>query len=150
MTDHEKGDRGVQGPTGPQGIEGPAGEGRPGEPGERGPRGRTLLPKEITSAFVAIVFVALLVLIPMACQISKNSELARQGKEAHDGLCATRANLERRVKASEKYLSDVQAGRRKGVPGITTTDIRESIRRENDTIRALDALECTEEEEAMK
>lgn len=61
---------------------------------------------------------------------------------AEAALCAIKANEERRVDSSEQYLEDVRKGRRDSIPGITESDIRSSISRSQDTIRALDGLHC--------
>ena len=61
---------------------------------------------------------------------------------AEAALCGIKATEQRRIVASETYLEDVRTGRRDQVPGITEADIRTSIARSRDTIRALSKLHC--------
>lgn len=66
--------------------------------------------------------------------------LVKQGKEAHDGVCALRHNLEVEVQASVDYL----VKHPEGAPalGLTRADILRSIDRERKTIESLRSVHC--------
>lgn len=66
-----------------------------------------------------------------------------QATQAETALCALRLNLEQRVTDSRQYLTDVRSGKRKPIPNITTADINTGIRNQQQTIAALNNLDCT-------
>lgn len=68
--------------------------------------------------------------------------LVMGGREAHDALCAFRADLERRADDGQAYLDDVRAGKREPIPGFTLTDIQRSIDGQRATLRSLGDLDC--------
>jgi collagen triple helix repeat protein len=69
------GERGATGDLGPRGIQGVTGQrGRTGE--------STLLSRKITLAFIAVVVVAFLTLVPLGCAISANRNAIRRTCEA--------------------------------------------------------------------
>jgi hypothetical protein len=55
-----------------------------------------------------------------------------------DALCSLRQDLERRVAASERFLVDHPSG----VAGITPREIKDGIRNQKRTIKALSDLDC--------
>lgn len=65
-----------------------------------------------------------------------------QATQAEDALCALRQNFEERIAASEEYLADVKAGRRKPIAGITNADIKRGIDNQRQTVVALSGLRC--------
>lgn len=89
--------------------------------------------------FVLAFFVAILVYRAAVTQ----TRFVTQGKEAHDYLCyQKKVVIPGRINSSLKYLVDVQEGRRKPVPGITTADIQSSVERDEAVIRALSRVSC--------
>jgi hypothetical protein len=62
--------------------------------------------------------------------------------ETHAALCAFKTDLEGRTADAEKYLKDVEAGRREPIAGITNQEIKDSIRNRRATLRSLQSLRC--------
>lgn len=84
------------------------------------------------SGFWAGCFVAWLIAFSLAVAYS-----VRQGWQAHDDLCAIRANYQAQIRSSEGYLQDVKDGRRKAIPGITTRDITTSLNQKREFVAAI-------------
>lgn len=66
--------------------------------------------------------------------------LARDGAEAHDALCAMRADLERRAYDLAAFI---EAGRR--IPGVTQADLVRSLQGQRRTIESLEILDCPQD-----
>lgn len=99
----------------------------------------------VTGSFAIVVLVAFAVLLVMGWQIRatrhlavQNRQLAVQGKEAHDGLCALKRDYEQRIEASLKFLRENP----KGIPGIPASLIRNTVRNQQATLDALARLRC--------
>lgn len=92
----------------------------------------------VTLSFIAVVMVATAVLILLVWQISTTSDLTRDGQEAHDAICALRADVDRRRQASLQFLSENP----RGIPGIPASVIRNGITNQEATLEALGGLEC--------
>lgn len=56
--------------------------------------------------------------------------------------CSQRVNLQRQRDDSERYLRDVQSGKRTRIPGISDSDILLRINRIKDTLVAYEGLAC--------
>jgi hypothetical protein len=84
-----------------------------------------------------VVNVVLLIALVLAGVYSFN-----QASKAEVALCALRADLVVRVDRSKEYLADLDAGRRKPIPGITRSDIADGVANQERTIRALKGLDC--------
>lgn len=69
---------------------------------------------------------------------AQTRRLARQGTEAHDAICTLRADLDRRVAASDRFLKEHP----KGIPGVPLRSILESLRNQRQTLAALSGLTC--------
>lgn len=63
----------------------------------------------------------------------ENRQLALQGRQAHDGICAVRANLIRRVEATEEYLRKHP----EGIAGVDAETIRKSEADQRQTIEVI-------------
>jgi hypothetical protein len=71
-----------------------------------------------------------------------NNSLGKKGDQAHDALCVYRSDLQQQLDSSRQYLSDISAGRRTPVPGISVADITVGIRRQQADLDALRDLGC--------
>lgn len=80
----------------------------------------------------------LLALTGMGWQVRTNSDLARQGDQAHDALCTLKADLRQRILASRDFLDKHP----QGIDGITATAILVSITNQEATLLALKPLVC--------
>lgn len=69
-----------------------------------------------------------------------SAELRRTVSDQHSVLCAQKINTEESIASSKKYLEDVKAGRRQPVPGITETDIQQSLARQEKFLSAFSYL----------
>lgn len=141
------GQAGERGPSGGVGERGPVGDvGRTGESGPRGPEGKsTVLSRNVTVSFLAVVGSAVAVLAVMGWQINSNRELIhsnrvliRDGIQAHDGLCAVKDNTRVRIRQTEEFLLE----RPNGVSGIPAVTIQQAIDRDKTTLRALAVVKC--------
>jgi hypothetical protein len=102
--------------------------------------------RKIKLSFVAVVLVAFAVLAVMGWQITKtrqlvksNHALALQGEQAHDAICALKADLDRRIQASLDFL----VTHPNGIQGITAATIRQGIANQQLTIDALQEVTCS-------
>jgi hypothetical protein len=50
--------------------------------------------------------------------------------------------IPKRIDSTLKYAVDVQEGRRVGIPGITVADLQTGVKRDEDTLRALNRVHC--------
>jgi hypothetical protein len=138
---NEQGAQGAQGPSGPQGVQG---KGEKGRRGERGLRGRTsAIPPAVGWVFLAFGIVLAVVLVGMILVIINNRGLAKDGKEAHDGLCVIRRNLEADVANGDRYIDDVKNGRRRLIEGFTLAEIEERVADDRNSVEALAHLDCS-------
>ena len=138
-----RGDHGQTGHIGETGDIGPIGEtGETGETGERGRQGvegkSTRISRNTTTSFAVLTLVFVVVLAGFVVVIVQNRDLARKGEEALAGLCALRHDIEVRRDGAVKFLRDNP----KGIPGIPAATLRNSIRNQNATLKALDDLDC--------
>ncbi len=76
--------------------------------------------------------------------INYNRDLAEDGKEAHDGICALKGDYQRMNRDAAAFLLKYPDG----LPSIPPEIIRNSIRGRANTIAALEAVTCTKEEKA--
>lgn len=132
------GERGAPGDQGPPGI---GKKGAQGPTGQRGKPGRALS-HQVTRSFIAIVVLFVLVLSAMAYFVSRNWALAKEGKEAHDALCAFKLDLTGRAKNTQDYIDDVQTGKRVIINGLTIADLTRSRDQQDATLRSLRNLKC--------
>ena len=74
---------------------------------------------------------------------AKSTNAAFDGRQAHDYLCYVKTVvLPKRIASTVKYEQDVQLGFRKPITGITVADLASSIKRDQDTLRALVRVKC--------
>lgn len=86
-----------------------------------------------------VTFAMLLVAIGLAVvAINSNRGLARQGKQAHDGLCALKYDLRQRIKDGHAFLK----AHPNGIPGIKVGVIRAAVKNQESTLEALSVLPC--------
>lgn len=67
--------------------------------------------------------------------------LHRQGEAKH-ALCTFRDDLNQRQTDGLKYLSDLDEGKRKPLPGISRADIVRSLNNQQRTLDSLSDLNC--------
>lgn len=67
--------------------------------------------------------------------------LVENGKTTN-ALCDLRADLERRVHASEVYLDDIRIHPENAIPGITQAMVTRSLRDQRRSVDALSNLNC--------
>lgn len=77
-------------------------------------------------------------LLAGAWQIQQNRRLGRDGRQAHEALCALKADLGVRIDAGHAFLNDNP----NGIPGIPAKTIEASIRNQEATLDALRVLTC--------
>lgn len=70
------------------------------------------------------------------------AQVAAENGKANIALCALRADLERRVEASEDFLD----AHPEGFAGITAAQIRMGVQNSKRTIEALSILDCKEDQ----
>jgi hypothetical protein len=70
-----------------------------------------------------------------------NRKLGQQGRQAREGLCALKHDVELRVDGAREFLK----GNPNGVPGIPASVIRTSLKNQEATLRALHRLHCNQE-----
>lgn len=155
-----KGAAGETGATGAEGLQGTTGErgrhgdtGQTGGPGPPGPRGRVgetgRLVRQAKWAFVLLTLCLVVLLTFMGCQIKRNGELAREGKEAHDALCIDYADLVRERDRTQKILTEqagdpvifFRTGNSAGLE-IPRSEVERSVKEHNQDIEDLKSLEC--------
>lgn len=68
----------------------------------------------------------------------QNQELAKQGKQAHDGLCAFKGAEQKRLQTSRQFLRDNP----NGIPGIPPSVIFNSISNSEQTVKSLEEIQC--------
>ena len=81
-------------------------------------------------------------LVVLVFVVYKQASLTRDGKKAHDAICAFKGDLTRRIQASRDFL----AHHPNGIDGISARDISISIANEQLTVTALSPVRCTAEE----
>lgn len=69
---------------------------------------------------------------------AKSNNLKRETQRTNQALCTFRADLEQRVRSSEKFLAEHP----KGIPGIPIATIRNSLDNQRRTIDSLNSLHC--------
>lgn len=74
---------------------------------------------------------------------NQNRGVQHLAEETHASLCALKGDLERRYESGSDYVRDVEAGRRKPVPGITPADLERSLQNQRATLSALSRLHCS-------
>lgn len=94
--------------------------------------------RSVTFSFAAVVAASFVVLTFMGWQIRSNRHLAAQGREARQGLCALKNDLKVRANASRAFLRTHP----NGIPGIPADVLRQSIRNQEATLRALERTRC--------
>jgi hypothetical protein len=102
--------------------------------------------RKVTASFAAVVVISFVVLAMMGYAITKtraiardNHALALQGEQAHDAICALKADLDRRIQASLDFL----VTHPNGIQGITAATIRQGIANQQLTIDALQEVKCS-------
>ena len=69
---------------------------------------------------------------------NRRTELEEVARSTNGALCSLRADMERRVAASEDFLKDNP----NGIPGISNEDIQTALANQKRTIDALGNLDC--------
>lgn len=69
----------------------------------------------------------------------RNTELAREGKQAKFAFCVFKHDLEVRSKATQDFLRDHPGG----IPGLPKAVFQNSVRNQQATIMSLQSLDCT-------
>jgi hypothetical protein len=100
---------------------------------------RLLRGERVPLSFAIITALCVAVLGVQGCAITQNRERAREGRQAHDAICALKGDLARRIEASQDFL----AKHPKGIDGISATDISISIANQQLTLDALSPVRCT-------
>jgi hypothetical protein len=98
---------------------------------------RTLVLQSVTFAMLVLA------LALTAWQVTETRHLARQGQQAHAGLCALKADLRERIKSAGDFLESHPTG----VFGVTAVTIREAITNQEATLAALHPLMCDSDPE---
>ena len=63
-------------------------------------------------------------------------------KQAKTALCAYRQNLQDQIDDTRQFLQDIDSGKRQAIPGITRSDLTQTIRRQQGVVDALKNLDC--------
>ena len=96
------------------------------------------LPRRYLYPLVAL-FVSVLALAGTAVYLlAANNERANEGRQAHDAICALRADLVNRVAAGRQFLADHP----QGIPGIPAATLQTSIDGQVKTIASLSEVDC--------
>jgi hypothetical protein len=106
----------------------------------------TELPKQVGKevvrntrfAYTILGLGLILALVVGGTAIQGNRDRAREGQQAHAALCVLKHDYKERVKQSEKFLKENP----KGIPGIPTSVIQNSIKNQKATIVSLKVLKC--------
>lgn len=97
--------------------------------------------QRVTFVLLAVAIVVIAWQVNSSRNLSKENRdliervrvLALDGKQAHDSLCALKADLRQRVKDSEKFLTEHPHG----IAGIPASVIANSIKGQRATLKAL-------------
>lgn len=74
---------------------------------------------------------------------SVQTQAAFDGQQAHDYLCYQKlVVIPSRIKSTLDYEVQVQLGERTPIKGITDQDLATSIKRDQDSLRALGRVKC--------
>lgn len=151
--DHgQHGDEGIQGKLGERGDKGQKGE--RGDTGDQGEPGKSsLLTRNISLSYLVLAIVASLILGVLGWNIAQNRaviddvhdqqvKIAALAKSTNSALCSFKADLQRRIDNSQKYIDDVKAGRRQIIATITIAELETSVANQRATIRGLAMLPC--------
>lgn len=79
-----------------------------------------------------VMMVCGFIILGIACSLGLyfNTQQAKDGNQARKVLCAQEDNARDQLRSSQQYLDDVRSGKRKRIPGITDTDIQQTIDRQ--------------------
>ena len=86
--------------------------------------------------YIALAVMAITTFVVRSIDLANVEEAATQNRVA---LCALRADLKDRVQSSKQFLREHPGG----IPGIPPSQIRDSIRGQQRTIRALRPIDCS-------
>jgi hypothetical protein len=89
-------------------------------------------------AMLASLAALILVLLVSQAGVGNNARRAAEGQQAHGALCALKDDIRRRITNSQQLLEDYPAG----LPGIPASIIEQSISNQQQTLDALETLEC--------
>lgn len=62
--------------------------------------------------------------------------------ETHNALCSFKFDLERRHTNGTKFVAEIEAGKRRAIPGIPITELHRSLANQRSTLDALASLDC--------
>ena len=129
------------GGTGGEGGAGGEGQVEGGTGGAGGAGGQVgQLGKRLTMwVYAALVVVAALSIGVVGWQVrEQNQQIDEVANEAHRAICELRADLERRVAATEEFLAEHP----EGIPGIPRSTFERTLQGQRSTIEALAFVEC--------
>lgn len=87
----------------------------------------------------SVTFLGLLAaVVLLLVQLGTIRRLSLEGKQAHDGLCVLKDDLQRRIDDSRSFLKTHPAG----IPGISATVILTSISNQEQTLASLAPITC--------
>ena len=161
----ERGPKGDHGQPGDIGLTGETGEtGKRGFIGQRGVQGlpgeSSILSRNVTLSFWLLLLVAVLVTSCQGYQLRETRHLISENRErinehnrivmqlkvltetTNGALCSFVTNLEQRIATAQDYIADVKSGEREGVPGITLTEVQQSVSNQQATLDSLSGLPC--------
>lgn len=96
------------------------------------------LPRRYLYPLVALMVSVALLAGSSAYFFVANNERAAEGRQAHDAICALRADLVNRVAAGRAFLAEHP----QGIPGIPAATLQTSIDGQVKTIAALSEVDC--------
>jgi len=90
-----------------------------------------------------VVLYLLLAFVAGGAFIARQSDLSRveaQSSRNVAAFCALRGDLERRIRESQRFLDEHP----NGIPGIPPEQIRDGLRAQRQTVRALSVVVCSD------
>lgn len=70
--------------------------------------------------------------------INANHQLAVEGRQAHDAICALREDLQRRIATTEQFIRDHP----EGIAGIPVAELERSVESQKLTVDSLYEAKC--------
>ena len=97
--------------------------------------------------FLGVIITCLVMVVAsIGFQLYRQADAAREGAETHAAVCAFKADLERRVRDSERFIAMTLDQRiakyGKTLGEIPPSVIRQSLRSQEATVKSLSSLHC--------
>lgn len=96
------------------------------------------LQKQLKQMLYLTVATFVLLMATIGYAVKTNYDLGVQGKQAHTAVCALRADLDKRVRATEAYLATHPGD----ILGIPREQVLSSLENQKATLRALATAGC--------